>query len=117
MIRLVFYNLNTHRKASLYETFPAPEAHRIAKRPEFHHTAKPGIWLNPVLSLSKGWRRSSSACWPGPACADATATRTAWKAPPTPACQNATLRAATIDWSFTAKDARTKLHRLYPCHS
>ena len=25
--------------------------------------------------------------------------------------------AATIDWRFTAKDARTKLHRLYPCHS
>ena len=24
--------------------------------------------------------------------------------------------AATIDWRFTAKDARTKLHRLYPCH-
>ena len=25
--------------------------------------------------------------------------------------------AATIDWRFTAKDARTKLHCLYPCHS
>ena len=25
--------------------------------------------------------------------------------------------AATIDWRLTAKDARTKLHRLYPCHS
>jgi hypothetical protein len=24
---------------------------------------------------------------------------------------------ATIDWHFTAKDARRKLHRLYPCHS
>ena len=25
--------------------------------------------------------------------------------------------AATIDWRFTAKDARRKPHRLYPCHS
>ena len=24
---------------------------------------------------------------------------------------------AIIDWRFTAKDARTKLHRLYPCQS
>ncbi|MYC36025.1 MAG: hypothetical protein F4X66_03820 [Chloroflexi bacterium] len=46
--------------ASLHETFPAPEARRIAERLEFHHTPKHGSWLNPVLSLSKGWRRSSS---------------------------------------------------------
>ena len=32
VIRLVLDNLNTHRMASLYETFPAPEARRIAKR-------------------------------------------------------------------------------------
>ena len=67
VIRVVLDNLNTHRMASLYETFPASEARRIAKRLEFHHTPKHGSWLNPVLSLPKGWRRSSSACWPGPA--------------------------------------------------
>ena len=59
--------LNTHRPASLYETFPAVEARRIAKRLEFHYTPKHGSWLNPVLSLSKGWRKSSSACCPAPA--------------------------------------------------
>ena len=59
--------LNTHRTASLYETFPAVEARRIAKRLEFHYTPKHGSWLNPVLSLSKGWRKSSSACCPAPA--------------------------------------------------
>ena len=32
--------------ASLYETFPAAEARRIAKRLEFHHTPKHGSWLN-----------------------------------------------------------------------
>ena len=31
VIRLVLDNLNTHRLASLYETFPAAEARRIAK--------------------------------------------------------------------------------------
>ena len=60
--------LNTHRLASLYETFPAgQEARRIAKRLEFHYTPKHGSWLNPVLSLPKGWRKSSSAYWPAPA--------------------------------------------------
>ena len=46
VVRLVLDNLNTHRMASLYETFPAPEARRIAKRLEFHHTPKHGSWLN-----------------------------------------------------------------------
>ena len=65
-IRLVLDNLDTHRMASLYETLPAPEARRIARRLEFHPTPKHGSWLNPVLSLPKGWRRSSSVCWLGP---------------------------------------------------
>ena len=40
VVRVVLDNLNTHRLASLYETFPAPEARRIAKRLEFHYTPK-----------------------------------------------------------------------------
>ena len=46
VIRLVLDNLNTHRMASLYDTFPASEARRIAKRLEFHYTPKHGSWLN-----------------------------------------------------------------------
>ncbi len=57
VVRLVLDNLNTHRKASLYQTFPAEEARRIAQRLEFHYTPKHGSWLNPVLSLPKGWRK------------------------------------------------------------
>ena len=76
VIRLVLDNLNTHRMASLYETFPAAEARRIAKRLEFHHTPKHGSWLNPVLSLSKGWPRLSSAYCPEPVSRDAIQTRT-----------------------------------------
>ena len=46
VIRVVLDNLNTHRKASLYQAFPAAEARRIARRLEFHHTPKHGGWLN-----------------------------------------------------------------------
>ena len=46
VVRVVLDNLNTHRPASLYQTFPAPEARRIAKRLEFHYTPKHGSWLN-----------------------------------------------------------------------
>ena len=42
VVRLVLDNLNTHRMASLYETFPAAEARRIAKRLRFHYTPKHG---------------------------------------------------------------------------
>ena len=67
VLQVALDNLNTRRTASLCETFPAVEARRIAKRLEFHYTPKHGSWLNPVLSLSKGWRKSSSACCPAPA--------------------------------------------------
>ena len=59
--RVVLDNLNTHRMASRYETFPPHEARRIVKRLEFHYTLKHASWLNPVLSLPKGWLKSSSA--------------------------------------------------------
>ena len=67
VVRVVLDNLNTHRKASLYQAFLAAEARRIAKRLEFHYTPKHGSWLNPVLSLPKGWRKSSSASSPAAA--------------------------------------------------
>ena len=46
VVRVVLDTLNTHRKASLYEAFPAREARRIARRLEFHYTLKHGSWLN-----------------------------------------------------------------------
>ena len=45
-IILVMDNLNTHTISSLYKTFPAPEARRIAKKLEIHYTPKHGSWLN-----------------------------------------------------------------------
>ena len=63
VVRVVLDNLNTHRTASLYETFPAAEARRIARKLEFHYTPKHGSWLNmaeiSVLSRSCLGRRLS----------------------------------------------------------
>ena len=67
-VRLVLDDLNTHRMASLYETFPAAEDMRIAKRLEFHHTPKHGSWLN-IAEID-------SAYCPEPVPRDAIRTRT-----------------------------------------
>jgi hypothetical protein len=45
-IKLVQDNLNTHKPASLYEAFPAPEARRLVERFDWHDTPKHGSWLN-----------------------------------------------------------------------
>ena len=45
-VRVVLDNLNTHRPASLYETFEPGEARRVVQRLEFHYTPKHGSWLN-----------------------------------------------------------------------
>ena len=46
LIRVVQDNLSTHTAGALYEAFPAPEAHRILQRLEFHYTPKHASWLN-----------------------------------------------------------------------
>ena len=38
----------THSAGALYEAFPAPEAHRVWRRLEFHYTPKHASWLNMV---------------------------------------------------------------------
>ena len=106
VIRVVLDNLNRHRVLFLYETFPAPEARRIAKRPEFHHTPKRGSWLNMAEIEFSVLAR---ACLKGRN-ADEDALQRNISA--FGAERNAA--AATINWRFTAKDARAKLRRLYP---
>ncbi len=109
VVRVVLDNLNTHRMASLYETFPAAEARRIVKRLEFHHTPKHASWLNMAeIEFSVLTR----ACFQG-------------RNPDEPAQPRAigvyeterNAKEATIDWRFTTQDTRHKLHRFYPCHS
>ena len=109
VVRVVLDNLNTHRTASLYETFPAAEARRVAKRLEFHYTPKHGSWLNmaeiefSVLSRSCLKQRVPNE----------PALRREVQALVTK--RNAAR--ATINWRFSTQDARGKLHRLYPFDS
>ena len=109
VVRVVLDNLNTHRMASLYETFPAAEARRIVKRLEFHHTPKHASWLNMAeIEFSVLTR----ACLQGRN-PDETALQRAINAYEVQ--RNASK--ATINWRFTTQDARSKLHRLYPFNS
>ena len=109
VIRLVLDNLNTHRMASLYETFPAAEARRIGRKLEFHHTPKHGSWLNmaeiefSVLARACLRRRNGDEDSLERAVSACVSERNAI--------------GATINWRFTAQDARRKLHCLYPCQS
>ena len=109
VVRVVLDNLNTHRMASLYETFPPAEARRIVKRLEFHYTPKHGSWLNmaeiefSVLSRNCLQRRHGDEVALASAVDAYEIRRNTAK--------------ATINWGFSTQDARSKLHRLYPCHS
>ena len=105
-ITVVLDNLNTHGPASFYEAFAPDEARRLSERFEFHYTPKHGSWLNmaeielSVLSrqcLDRrigeiGVLRSEIGAWQ----------------------QKRNEVSKTIDWQFTADDARVKLKRLYP---
>ena len=99
----------THRKASLYQAFPAAEARRIAKRLEFHFTPKHGSWLNmaeiefSVLSRSCLRKRLPDEA---ALCREVHALEL-----------ERNEAQARINWRFSIQDARTKLHRLYPFNS
>ena len=106
LIRLVLDNLNTHRVASLYQTFPAEEARRIAKRLEFHYTPKHGSWLNMAeIEFSVFARSCLSRRLPD----EASLYREVQALE-----MERNEAQARINWRFGIDDARTKLHRLYP---
>jgi hypothetical protein len=106
VLRVVLDQLNPHRPASLYDTFPPAEARRIRKKLEFHYTPKHGSWLNMAeIELSVLQRQCLDRRLPDVA--------TLTQEVPAYDCNRNTQR-ATIDWQFTPQAARTKLHRLYP---
>ena len=109
VIRVVLDNLNTHRKASLYQAFPATEARRIAKQLEFHYTPKHGSWLN----MAEIEFSVLSRCCLKQRLPDEDALRREVRALVTK--RNAAQ--SIINWRFNTQDASTKLHRLYPFDS
>jgi len=106
VVRVVLDNLSTHSPGALYEAFPAPEAHRILRRLEFHFTPKHASWLN-MVEIEIGVLRGQ--------CLDrridkkdrVVAEIAAWEKQRNEAC-------ARINWMFTTERARTKLASAYP---
>jgi hypothetical protein len=106
VIRVVLDNLNTHTTASLYEAFAPEEARCMAKRLEFHDTPNPGSWLNMAeIELSMVSRQCLERRIP-----DEETLRREVRVYE----DRRNTAQAQIMWRFTTKEARVKLHRLYP---
>jgi len=105
-IRVVMDNLSTHTPGSLYEAFPAPEAHRILRRLEFHFTPKHASWLNMAeieIGVLKGQcldRRIDDRERLAREIA-------AWE-------RQRNAAGAQVKWIFTTQEARAKMSRAYP---
>lgn len=105
-IRIVFDNLNTHKPASLYAAYAPEEAFRILQRLEFHYTPKHASWLNPAeceLSALTGQCLDRRI----PDLLTLRQETAAWK-------EQRNQEHVMIHWRFSIREARIKLHRLYP---
>ena len=106
LIRIVLDNLSTHSPGALYQAFPAPQAHRILRRLQFHYTPKHASWLN-MVEIEIGVLRSQ--------CLDRRigdrktleAEIDAWQ-------RRRNASGARIKWMFNTQRARIKLLRAYP---
>ena len=105
-IRLVMDNLNTHSTSSLYETFPAVEARRLAEKLEIHYTPKHGSWLNMAEIEFSALSHQ---------CLDRRIDNVDTLKREIGAWQNSrNNKNSKIEWRFTTDDARIKLKKLYP---
>ena len=105
-IVLVMDNLNTHSPASFYEAFEPAEAWRLSQKLEVHATPVHGSWLNIAeIELSVLARQCLAERMPSIQVVQEQVS--AWQ-------QQRNHAQATINWRFTAEDARIKLKRLYP---
>jgi DDE superfamily endonuclease len=106
VIRLVVDNLNIHSPAALYTAFPAAEAHRLARKLEFHYTPTHGSWLNMV---EIEWSALATQCLNRrlPTIAVLAAETAAW-------ANQRNADQITVDGRFTTDRARAKLGGHYP---
>ena len=105
VIRVILDNLNTHKPASLYATFPPQEALRIRKKLDFHFTPKHGSWLNMAeIEWSVYSRSLPKHILNDPILSVHVQALT----------EERNSSEASIDWQFRTADARIKLKQLYP---
>ena len=107
-VDLIMDNLNTHKAASLYETFPPAEANRILKRLVFHFTPKHGSWLNMAEIEFSVFLRKLGSHVPD---------ETTLKRKVAAIEDSRNQSNSTVDWQFTSHKARSRLSRLYPSYS
>ncbi len=105
-IRIVLDNLSTHSPGALYEAFPAPEAHRVLRRLEFHYTPKHASWLN-MVEIEIGVLRSQCLNRRIGERDRLVAEIAAWE-------RQRNDERARIKWMFSTERARSKLARAYP---
>jgi transposase len=105
-IRVVLDNLSTHTPGSLYEAFPAPEAHRILRRLQFHFTPKHASWLN-MAEIEIGVLRRQCLARRIDNRRRLEREIAAWE-------RERNAAGARIQWMFTTDTARTKMGRAYP---
>ena len=99
-------NLNAHSPGALYEAFPPDQAKALWDRFEFVYTPKHGSWLNVAeielnVMIGQCLRRRIDNI------EELREEVSTWQA-------HRDRLEATINWQFTAQDARIKLERLYP---
>ncbi len=100
-------NLNTHTITSLYKTFPAPFAHRNARRLEMIHTPLHGSWLNVA---------ETELCVLSKQCLDRRlATAEELHLEIEAKQQERNNACAKVVWQFTTVDARVKLKHQNRC--
>ena len=99
-------NLNTHEVASLYEAFPAAEAHRIKEKLEIHCTPKHGSWLD-IAEIGLSVLKAQ-------ALKDRIATLEEMKAKVATWVKVTNGAAKKINRQFTTEDVQVKPRRLYP---
>lgn len=105
-IKLICDNLNTHQIASLYQTFPPEQAHRLARKLDICYTPRNGSWLNVAeIELGVLTRQCLNRRLVDVPTLDKEIA--AWNSE-----RNKT--ASKVNWQFTTADARIKLRRLYP---
>jgi transposase len=105
-IRVVMDNLSTHTAGALYEAFPAPEAHRVLQRLEFHYTPKHASWLN-MVEIEIGVLRGQCLDRRIGARELLVSEIEAWE-------RQRNSSGARVKWKFTTQKARDKLARAYP---
>jgi hypothetical protein len=106
VVVLVLDNLNTHSPACLYERFEPATARRIAARLEWHYTPEHGSWLN-IAERELSVLASQCLSRRIPDRASLIREVTAW-------ARRRNAANVSVDWQFTAADARMKLKRLCP---